>query len=138
YVQAQLTLNTSGDDLDILTGFGTITPFNTTNVMQFFESDSMFDDSGAYLDAQLPEPGANYTIQLYDPSTTPPTFIKGITNSTSTGMIQEDWDLTYDDGVTVFAGDTVNAVFHVDILDPASGTSTKVLNRLKGNEQGNG
>jgi hypothetical protein len=53
-------------------------------------------------------------------------------------MIQENWDLTYDDGVTVFTNDTVNAVFNVTLLDPGSGTSTKVLHKLTSNEQGNG
>jgi hypothetical protein len=138
YLQAQLTLSSSGDDAAILSGIGTFTPFYSTNVMQFFESDTMFDDTGAYLDAQLPEPDANYTIQLYDPSTTPATLIKTITGSTSSGMIQENWDLTYDDGVTVFTNDTVNAVFNVTLLDPGSGTSTKVLHKLTSNEQGNG
>jgi len=138
YLQAQLTLNSSGDDTAILSGIGTFTPFNSTNVMQFFESDTMYDDSGAYLDAQLPEPDANYTIQLYDPSTTPATLIKTITGTTSNGQIQEDWDLTYNDGVTVFTNDTVNAVFNVTLLDPGSGTSTKVLHKLTSNEQGNG
>ena len=138
YLQAQLTLSSSGDDAAILSGIGTFTPFYSSNVMQFFESDTMFDDTGAYLDAQLPEPDANYTIQLYDPSTTPATLIKTITGSTSSGMIQENWDLTYDDGVTLFTNDTVNAVFNVNLLDPASGTSTKVLHKLTSNEQGNG
>ena len=101
------------------------TPFYSSNVMQFFESDTMFDDTGAYLDAQLPEPDANYTIQLYDPSTTPATLIKTITGSTSSGMIQENWDLTYDDGTTLFTNDTVNAVFNVNLLDPASAQAQK-------------
>ncbi|MGH7990452.1 MAG: hypothetical protein ACREDS_09730, partial [Limisphaerales bacterium] len=64
--------------------------------------------------------------------------IKGITNSTSSGMIQEDWNLIEDDGVTVFTNDTFNAVFHVDLLDPGSGTSTKTFHKLVTNEQGNG
>ncbi|MGH7976701.1 MAG: immunoglobulin domain-containing protein, partial [Limisphaerales bacterium] len=69
YLQAQLTLSTASDDTAILSGVGTIAPFDSTNVMQFFESDTMFDDTGVYLDAQLPEPDANYTIQIYDTST---------------------------------------------------------------------
>ncbi|MGP8200376.1 MAG: hypothetical protein ACLQU4_12845 [Limisphaerales bacterium] len=138
YLQAQLTLSASGDDSAILTGVGTITPFYSTNVMQFFESDSMFSGSIAYLDAQLPEQNASYAIQLYDPSTTPPTLITTITDTTSDGMIEENWDLTYSDGVTIFTNNTVNAVFNVTLSDPASEAKTKVLHRLTSNEQGNG
>jgi hypothetical protein len=138
YLSANFTLAGSWPDTAVLSGQNSVAPFLSTNVLQFFESDTMFDGSGAYLDAQLPEPDANYTIQLYDPSTTPPTFIKGITNSTSSGMIQETWDLTYDDGVTIFTNTTVTAVFNVNLLDPASGTHTKTLHKLASNEQGNG
>jgi hypothetical protein len=125
-------------DTAVVSGQSPITPFLSTNVLQFFESDTMFDDTGAYLDAQLPEPDANYTIQLYDPSTTPATLLKTITGSTTNSMIQENWNLVEDDGVTVFTNDTVNAVFHVDLLDPGSGTNTKTLHKLTTSEQGNG
>ena len=138
YLQPQLTLFSSDGDFGVFLGMGKLVPFTSTNVLQFFESDSMFDDTGAYLDAQLPEQDANYTIQLYDPSTTPPTLINTITGSTSDGMIQEDWDLTYSDGVTIFTNETFNAVFNVTLLDPSSGTHTKVYNKLSSNEQGNG
>jgi hypothetical protein len=137
YIQAQFNSSRLGDDAAIPTGFGVFTAFNSSNVLQFFESGSMFDDSGAYLDAQLPCPDAIYTIQLFDPATTPPTLIRTITNAISNGMIQEDWDLTYEDGVTVFTGDTVKAVFNVTLLDPAQGTHTKMLHKLSSNEQGN-
>jgi len=138
YLSARLELGGSWPDTAIFSAQNTVMPFNSTNVLRFFESDTMFDDAGAYLDAQLPEPNANYTIQLYDPSTSPPTYIKAITNSTSNGMIQEDWNLTYDDGVTVFTGDTVTAVFNVTLLDPATGKHSKTLHKLSSNEQGNG
>jgi hypothetical protein len=125
-------------DTATVSGPSPITPFVSTNILEFFESDTMYDDTGAYLDAQLPQQDATYTIQLYDPSTTPPTLINTITNSTTDGMIAENWNLTYSDGVTLFTNDTVDAVFNVTLSDPASGTSTKVLHKLVTNEQGNG
>ncbi len=117
-MQAQLALNSFGDDHAIMSGLGTLSPFYYDNDVQYFQSDGYFDDNGAYLDAQLPSSFAgqnvNYTVQIFDPSTSPETLIKGITNSTSNGMIQENWDLTYDDGVSVFTGASVDAVYTID------------------------
>jgi hypothetical protein len=136
-----------------LSGMGQLITFYSSNVVQFFESGSMFDDNGAYLDARLPSQydgqTVNYTIQLNDPSTSPPTPIKTITGSTSSGMIQEDWDLTYDDGTNHFTGDAVDAVFNVTFPDSManlalrkngqnessnspSGKNTKRLNKAAG------
>jgi hypothetical protein len=117
-LQAQIALNSFGDDHAVMSGLGTLSPFYYDNDVQYFQSDGYFDDNGAYLDAQLPSSFAgqnvNYTVQIFDPSTSPETLIKGITNSTSNGMIQEDWDLTYDDGVSVFTGASVDAVYTID------------------------
>jgi hypothetical protein len=123
-------------------------PYYSDNAVRFFQSDALYDDNGAYLDAQLPVQSASYTIQIYDSSTNPETFIKGITNSTSDGMIQEDWNLTYDDGVTVFTGNNFDAVFSVTLSDSGSGPVPQIpptpKKRKKGHtkflttEQGNG
>ena len=91
----------------------------------------MYNDTVAYLDAQLPCLNANYTIALYDPTTTPPSLITTITNSTTTGIIEEDWNLTYQDNTTPFSGDLVDAVFHVTLSDPGEGTSTKHLVKVE-------
>jgi len=72
----------------------------------------MFDASGAYLDAQLFVTNASYSIDLYDPSTVPPTFILTITNSTLTDTIQEDWGVTNANG-SPYTGQTVYAYFNV-------------------------
>lgn len=117
FVQVQFGLNQGGDDTLINVGGGPLTPYYSDNVLQFFESDSYFDTNGAYLDAQLPELDANYVISLYDTSTNPETLITAITNSTSNGMIQEDWNDTYADGVTPFTGNSVDAVYDVTLLD---------------------
>jgi hypothetical protein len=128
YLQPQLTLDTFNDTIAI--AVGPITPFDSGNVLQFFESDSLFDTNGAYLDAQMPAQyvGQNvtYTIQINDPSTTPPTPVKTITGSTSSGMIQENWDATYNDNVTKFTGDTLTAVFNVTLPDQTSSMRTKI------------
>jgi hypothetical protein len=144
FLQPRLTLNGTGVDTAILTGLGRLVPFYSANVCRFFESDALFDQSGAYLDAQLRVPNANYSIQLYDPSTTPPTLLKTIgPNSTSSGMIQEDWDLTCDNTTNLFAGSAFDAVFDVTLLDAAAqtpiahGTPTKRHNMIVTTEQGN-
>ncbi len=137
FLQPQLGLLNPGSDEAILLAAGPIHPFYSDNVLQFFEAGSMFDDAGAYLDAELPVWNATYTIDLYDPSTTPSTLIRTIgPNTTSSGMIQEDWNVTYANE-SPFTGDTVEAVFDVTLLDEsaapiASGTSTKILTRATG------
>jgi hypothetical protein len=83
----------------------------------------MYDDSSAYLDAQLPTQNATYTVDLYDTSTTPETLINSIPGTTANGMIQEDWYLTYTDG-TPYTGESVDAVFDVTLRD-AAGTPTQ-------------
>jgi len=157
YLQLQLTLTTSAPDNAILSGCGSLTSFYSSNVLRFFESDALYDDSGAYLDAQLAAQNADYTIELYDPSTTPPTLLRTITSSTSNGMIQEDWDLTCDNSTNLFAGSAFDAVFDVTLLDQqtpgaqsqrlgtsrlesqsAHGTSTKRHGKIVTTEQGNG
>ena len=135
YLQAQLTLSTFAGDTAILSGVGNLTPFYSSNVLQFFESDAMYDTNGAYLDAQLTAQNATYSIALYDPSTTPATLLTTINNSTANGMIQEDWGVTNADG-TPFSGAAVQAVFNVTLLNQSGGTAmaqqqhSKSLNRI--------
>ena len=116
YLQPQLTVKYTGNDVAILTAVGPIKPFYTANLLQFFESGQVFDADGACLQAQLSQPNASYTIQIYDPSTTPPTLINTIAGSTTDGIIQEAWGLTNFDG-TPFTGNTFTAVYNVTIPD---------------------
>ncbi|MEI8042377.1 MAG: immunoglobulin domain-containing protein, partial [Verrucomicrobiota bacterium] len=116
------------------TAGGLVQPFCSSNSVQFWVNASMFDDAGAFLDAKLFVQQADYTIDLYDPSTTPRTHIMSITNSTSSGMIQEDWGTTNADG-TAFTGTTVQAVFSVTPSGSANalpGKPSKVLTRPAG------
>ena len=94
-LQARLAIDTGAWQEGAITlGDGAALPFNSTNILQFFENNSMFDDTSAYLDATLSVPEADYQIELYDPSTTPHTLLATITNSTTDGTIQEEWDLS--------------------------------------------
>ncbi len=137
FLQPQLGILNPGSEEATLSAAGPIHPFYSDNVLQFFEAGSMFDDAGAYLDAELPVWNATYTIRLYDPSTTPSTLIRTIgPNTTWSGMIQEDWNVTYANE-SPFTGDTVEAVFDVTLLDEsatpiASGISTKILSKASG------
>jgi hypothetical protein len=155
-LQARLAVNLSAGDTAILTALGNALPYSSDNPVRFYESDAVYDDSGAYLDATITSStNTYYTIQIFDPSTSPASFIKGITNSTSNGMIQEDWNLTYDDGVTTFTNDTFDAVFTVSDTDPSAASlaatryaphdahpnkpsRTKRHTKLGTTEQGNG
>ena len=141
FLQATLTLNDEDGNFGAkLSALGLILPSYSSNLLQFFEGDAIFDDTSAFLDAELPAQDANYTISLYDPSTTPPTFITAITNSTSNGTIQEDWNVTYSDGTTPFTGGAVDAVFDVTLLNGGAGTPmaqkqhAKKLNRIRTRE----
>jgi hypothetical protein len=96
----------------VMTASGQLLPFYSSNTVQFFESGSMFDEAGAYLDAKLFVQEADYTIGLYDPATAPPTLILSLTNTSSNGVIREDWGVTNADG-TPYTGLAVNAVFNI-------------------------
>jgi hypothetical protein len=140
FLQIKLTLNAANDYYtEKLTAYGSLLPYYSSNPVQFFESDSIFDDTSAFLDAQLPAQNADYVISLYDASTTPPSFLTAVTNSTSNGIIQEDWDLTYNGGMNVFTGAQLNAVFDVELPGqsgggPAQKQRTKRLNRIRTRE----
>jgi hypothetical protein len=139
YLQAHITVDGATTDLQssasaIDSAMGGLSMFASDNVLQFFEDGSMFDSSGAYLDAQLPENDATFTIQLYDASVTPQTLIRTIgPNTTSSGMIREDWNVTCADNVTPFTGDAVDAVFNVTLTDSGrTGSSRKRMHRPAG------
>ena len=109
---------------NILNGSGLVNFFNSTTVCQFDLFYSEFDDSGATLYATTPNfPNADYTIELQNVSGQ---HIKSITNSTSTGVISENWNLT-DDNNNVVTNEIVKAVFTVD---PASRAQTQILRKF--------
>ena len=130
-MQAQFVLSGVGNDRSILSGTGKLLPFYYNNNLQFFQSDSWFDDNGANLDAQLPVPNADYTINIYDPSANSATLVYSITNSTTNGMIQESWNATYGDNATPFTGESVNVSYDVTLLDPNTGNSITQTNHVR-------
>jgi hypothetical protein len=130
YLAAQLNLNDDTGNQSIGWAFGQLAPFYSPNVLQFDEAFGQYDENGAVLYALLPQADASYTIELLDPANPSSPHIRTITGSTSSGEIELPWDLTYDDGTNAFTGSQVQAVFAVNLLDdPASGTSTQILNR---------
>jgi hypothetical protein len=135
YLQVELFLSVpvgitaASDDVaasppEVTSAAGSVVPFYSANMVQFLKADSMFDNSGANLDARVAEQNANYTITLYDPSSIPPTRLTTITGSTTDGTIQEDWGVTNADG-SAFTGNTVVAVFDVASDDPSAEVLTR-------------
>jgi hypothetical protein len=132
YITAQLTLNgtlsvgdNNGPDPTVLDGSGALTGFYSTNVCQFNPVYTEYDtNSGGLLYAKLPEPDADYTIEL---KTTNGVHIKTITGSTSTGEINELWNLTDDNENTYTNGGDVDAAFTVTLLDPAPPLTHRVV-----------
>lgn len=140
YLQVCLGLNGPIQDNAILSASGPLYPFLSTNVIQFFEAGSMFTDTSAFLDAKLFVQNADYTIDLYDVSTTTPgTWIMSITNSTDNGIIQEDWGVTNADG-TPFMGTRVEADFNVlpaGTLSSAKATARAMAQKSENTPQPN-
>lgn len=129
YLQSVLCVNQYSSAGIKNSGLGAISTFQSVNVAQFYPAYAGFSSSGATLYAATPTcQDASYTINLYDPSTSPPTLIKTIgPNTTSCGVIQELWDLTYNDGTNVFSGNQVQAVFNVTLQDPGAAIQTQML-----------
>jgi len=126
YLDAKLRLNGqlrkgAAPDPTILTAVGQIAPFYSSNVCQFDPFYAEYDDNGAILYAQLPGSwySADYSIELRDPSGE---LVKTIIGSVDAGVgeIEEYWDLTYEDGTTLYTDDSVTAVFNVTITDSFS------------------
>jgi hypothetical protein len=100
---------------------GPVTPFYSSNVVQFFEGNSMFTDKGASLYTKLPEPNGVYTIELKTPDGK---HIKTITGTTSNGVINVDWDLKDDQG-NKYTGNSINAVYNVTLPDSGRSQTLK-------------
>jgi hypothetical protein len=129
YIQSLLHLNGqlkqgATPDPTILTAAGSLHGFYSTNICQFDPFYSTFSSNGAILHAITPAcPDADYTIEL---KTLTGQHIKTITNSTSTGVISEAWDLTDDNG-NVVTNTRVKATFNITLLDPDEGSLDLLL-----------
>ena len=113
----------------VMTADGIIQPFISSNRVQFFEANTMFDDTSAFLDAKLFVPEADYKIELFNPDTTPPTLLTTITNSTTDGMISEEWGLTNDNG-SFYTGESLEAAYTVTPANSPANTPTVQAKRI--------
>jgi len=120
YLQVEFILEGRVLDASVRPAFGILVPFDSQNVIQLFETSSMFDEAGGFLDASLAAPNATYTIDLYDPMTTPATHIRTIgPNITADGWIQED--ITASD-VAMLSGTMIEASYDVTLKDNSGAT----------------
>lgn len=92
----QLALNLNTPDGDDLVVAGPFMPYVVSNLCQFSVSSAYFKpEFGATLRAKLPEPDANYTVDITSPAGD---RLRTITGSTTNGVIKIHWDLTDDQG----------------------------------------
>jgi len=94
---------------DPITVIGPPLNFYSSNACQFFESGSMYDAKGAFLDAKLRENVATYRIEL---KTLKGDHIKTIAGNTTNGMIEADWDLGDEHG-NKYTGKSFDGYFHI-------------------------
>jgi hypothetical protein len=129
YLSAELNLGGAqargaADDANV-SASGPIAPFYSDNLVQFDQYYAQYDNNGAILFAYLTTLNASYSIELKDPSGN---HIKTITGSTSSGVIYEPWNLTYDDNVRVYTGNQIKATFTVPEDAPNTQTLDKQMN----------
>jgi hypothetical protein len=127
FLQAELISQSSSGLTSVKVVPGPIAGFYCSNIAQFDEAFSQFDASGATLYARLPQLHATYTISLFDASGS---LIRTLSGATTNGEIQQAWNVTYPDNQTPYTGDTVKAVFAINLTDsPISGESQARLNK---------
>jgi hypothetical protein len=98
---------------DSITIIGPALPFLSTNVIQYFESSSMFDSNSVPLVAKLIKPVATFKIEITTPKGK---HLKTITGHTTNGWISVEWNLIGDDGKK-FEADTISTKFDVAYPD---------------------
>lgn len=123
FIQAVLTLSGYSPDRRVTSASGPATMFFSDNVVQFDESCAQFDQNGAMLYAHLPGLNADYSIELKTPAGA---HLKTIQNGTSSGVIDESWDLL-DDSQNPYTGDELEAFFTVTLASSAPQTRRQKL-----------
>jgi hypothetical protein len=97
---------------------GPVKPFFSSNLCQFIPASTLWDDTGAYIDAcRLPESNAVYRVEV---KTRSGTHVKTFNGRTTNGVIHVDWDLLDDDG-RKYTNHSFVSYFHVTL--PGSGRS---------------
>lgn len=105
-IRARLTYHDGWNTIRVI---GPMQPFYSSNVCEFIEGSTLFNSTGAILEAQLPKAGAKYRIDLDTPNGT---HLKTINGSTTNDMIDTDWDLK-DEHDKTFEGDSFEGRFYV-------------------------
>lgn len=105
-IRANLTYYNGLDEIEII---GPPLLYDSVNVCRFFEGYSLFDSTGALLQARLREQVAKYRIELTTPKGK---HLKTITGSSTNGAINLEWDLKDDHGKK-FKGDSFEGAFYV-------------------------
>jgi hypothetical protein len=125
YLQAKIILAPSQAGLPnigvVSTSVGPLLPFTSEQLLEFESYYGVFDTNGATFYATLMHSNAEYTVDLYDDVTGD--FIIEITNSTTSGLVSEDWGGTNSDG-SAYLGDVIDAVYTVDYSENESMTQT--------------
>jgi hypothetical protein len=111
----------TGGKMDYLVDLrGPVTPYYSSNLVQFFEGDSFFTDKGTTFYAKTAEPHAIYKIEVKNSDGK---LIKTFTGTTTNGIIDVDWDLRDEHG-NKYTGQSIDAVFNVTL--PDSGRSQTI------------
>ena len=97
---------------------GPVKPFFSSNLCQFIPASTLWDDTGAYIDAcRLVESNAVYSIEI---TTKSGAHLKTFNGRATNGIIHADWDLLDDHGQK-YTNHSFVSFFHITL--PGSGRS---------------
>jgi hypothetical protein len=97
---------------------GPVKPFFSSNLCQFIPASTLWDDTGAYIDAcGLAESNALYSIEI---KTKSGAHVKAFNGRATNGVIHIDWDLLDDRGQK-YTNHSFVSFFHITL--PSSGRS---------------
>jgi len=109
-IRARLTYYDGWNRIEVT---GPALSYYSKNVCRFFEGSTLYDSTGAILQAQLREKAGRYRIELRAPKGK---HLKTITGVATNGMIDLDWDLRDEHGKK-FEGTSFIGVFHITYPD---------------------
>ena len=112
-MQAKLVYDGSNRSLRELDLKGPVMPYCSSNLVQFFEWDSVFSEKGAPLYGKLPASNGEYSIEI---KTSEGRHLKTIRGKTTNGYINEEWNLI-DDGGIRYTGGSMQASYTITLPD---------------------
>ena len=83
-------------------------------MIQFFPLGDVYSDKGAFFHVKLAQPVGSYSLKITAPSGE---HIHTITGSTTNGIVDVSWDLTYNGGKR-YTNDSFNSTWTVTFPDP--------------------